>query len=175
MPSTFIRPAQVADADAIARVHVDSWRTSYKGIVPDDVLAGLSVERRAQVWRTAMTDFRATQCLYVAESSKGIVGFANGGYEREHHPAYRGELYAIYLLQSAQGQRVGQRLVQAVARHLSQLGLPNMLAWVLSENPARQFYEHLGAQYISEKPILIGTATLKEVAYGWSSLQTLVH
>ena len=33
-----IRPDDVSDAVAIARVHVDSWRTTYAGIVPDDYL-----------------------------------------------------------------------------------------------------------------------------------------
>lgn len=46
-----IRPARMADADAIARVHVDSWRTTYPGIVPDDYLATMSYEQRSGVWQ----------------------------------------------------------------------------------------------------------------------------
>jgi hypothetical protein len=45
-----IRPAQMDDAFAMARVHVDTWRTSYVGIVPDEHLAGLSYERCQANW-----------------------------------------------------------------------------------------------------------------------------
>ena len=45
-----IREASPRDAAAIARVHVDSWRTTYAGIVPADYLANLSYTRREQFW-----------------------------------------------------------------------------------------------------------------------------
>ena len=41
-----VREAVPADARAIARVHVDSWRTTYRDIVPDSVLSQLSYEER---------------------------------------------------------------------------------------------------------------------------------
>jgi hypothetical protein len=34
-----IRRAVREDARAIARVHVDSWRTTYRGIVPEEHIA----------------------------------------------------------------------------------------------------------------------------------------
>ena len=45
-----IREASPTDATAIARVHVDSWRTTYAGIVPADYLANLSYVQREQFW-----------------------------------------------------------------------------------------------------------------------------
>jgi hypothetical protein len=45
-----IRPATLADAAAIAKVHVEAWRETYRGLVPDSVLAGLSVERGVRAW-----------------------------------------------------------------------------------------------------------------------------
>ena len=46
-----IRPATVDDAAAVAHVHVSSWRSTYRGLMPDAVLDSLSVERRAEFWR----------------------------------------------------------------------------------------------------------------------------
>ncbi|MBI1881100.1 MAG: hypothetical protein HYR94_23215 [Chloroflexi bacterium] len=37
-----MRLAQPADAGGIARVHVESWRTTYAGTIPADFLAGCS-------------------------------------------------------------------------------------------------------------------------------------
>jgi GNAT superfamily N-acetyltransferase len=35
----YIRTANVHDAAAIAKVHVESWRTTYKGIIPGELYA----------------------------------------------------------------------------------------------------------------------------------------
>jgi hypothetical protein len=46
-----IREATMADVAAIASVHVESWRTTYKGLLPDDYLANLTYAQREPRWR----------------------------------------------------------------------------------------------------------------------------
>ena len=58
-----IRPATAGDAAALARVHVDSWRTTYRGIVPDEALAHLSYERREQLWANQLEQATADSWL----------------------------------------------------------------------------------------------------------------
>ncbi len=41
-----VRDATSADAPAIARIHIDSWRSTYRGIVPHEYLAELSYRER---------------------------------------------------------------------------------------------------------------------------------
>jgi hypothetical protein len=50
-----LRDATPADAHAIANVLVQSWRAAYRGLLPDDVLAGLSIPDREQFWSDALT------------------------------------------------------------------------------------------------------------------------
>jgi len=45
-----VRRATPADAAGIARVHVDAWRATYRGIVPDEHLDALSYEGRQGMW-----------------------------------------------------------------------------------------------------------------------------
>ena len=171
-----IRKAQPTDASAIAKVHVDSWRTTYAGIIPADFLATLSYERREASWRETLAAPDSSRFTIVAEDAKGeIVGFASGGPEREGDPLYQGELYAIYLRQSQQRQGLGRQLTAAVVERLLQRGLPSMLVWVLADNQsARAFYETLGGQPLNhEKELTIGGASLIEVAYGWSDIHSL--
>ena len=165
-----IREAQPADARGIARVHVESWRTSYAGLVPADFLAALSIEQREARWQAILADPDAQQFNFVAEDPHGhIAGFASGGPERDDDLVYRGELYAIYLLASQQRQGVGRQLIQATAARLLKLGFSSMLVWVLADNrPARSFYEAMGGQLLDKKKELtIAGARLAEVAYGW--------
>ncbi len=159
----------------MARVHIDTWRTSYAGIVPAEHLAGLSYKDREAVWVQILTRDRPAQCNFVAETGGGeIVGFAGGGQEREDDDVYRGELYAIYLLREYQRRGAGRRLACAVAWGLLSIGFDSMLLWVLEDNhPARRFYESLGGEQVGRKTIAIGGADLVEVSYGWRDITGL--
>src|SRR5437868_8464923 len=147
-----IRTANVHDAVAIARVHVESWRTTYAGIVPDDFLACLSYTQREQLWRQILTDSDTPGVVYVAEDDRGqVVGFGSGGPERSGNLVYTGELYAIYLLAPYQGQGIGRQLMRTLVHRLVQDGRTALLLWVLAANPARQFYDRLGGRPLYEK------------------------
>jgi GNAT superfamily N-acetyltransferase len=164
-----VRQAGAEDAAAIARVHVATWRTAYRGLLPDDFLAALDEAGYEERWRRTMTAWAGR--VYVAEDGRQIVGFASGGPERAGEDGFSGELYAIYVLQDTQGRGHGRRLVQAVAHGLRDTGIANMIVWVLRDNhKARHFYERLGGVYVRSQPITIGSALLQEVSYGWKSL-----
>src|SRR5262245_12243764 len=103
-----IRRAELADAEGIAQVHVDSWRTTYQGSMPDELLANLSVEERTEMWRRWLSNPDSPSFFYVAETDGQVIGFAAGGPERTGHAVYQTEIYAIYLLQAYQGQGIGR-------------------------------------------------------------------
>src|ERR1700716_1999580 len=108
-----VRPATLDDAAQIARVHVDSWRTTYQGMLPDDFLASLSEEHYTDRWQRVIAE--GSSRVHVAEEPEGIVGFASGGRERAGEGTYAGGLYAIYVLDSAQRQGHGRGLGRGVA------------------------------------------------------------
>ena len=170
-----IRLAVPADAAGIARVHVDSWRSSYKGIVPDSHLAGLQVAAREKLWRDRLEAGEKFPLLYVAQSETGaVIGFAAAGPERDGIPGFEAEIYALYLLPSVMRQGIGRALLTTCARQLAAEPYQSLLVWVLKDNhPARRFYEALGGQWVSEKTITIGETDLLEVSYGWPDIHTL--
>jgi GNAT superfamily N-acetyltransferase len=169
-----IRPALESDAPGIARVHVASWRSTYAGLMPADFLASLSVESRENQWRGWIANPDRKSEFFVAEDANGqIIGFACGGTEREGHPIYKGELYAIYLLAEHQGKGIGRQLLGAVIRCLMAQGLTTMLVWVLAGNPACKFYEAMGGVRVGSKPVEIGGVKLEELAYGWRDISDL--
>lgn len=174
--TTTVRPGRIEDAPRIARVHVDSWRATYPGIVPEDYLAAVSYEDFEARWRGWLGDepsVRAT--FWVAESTAGeIAGFASGGPRRDesyHH--YESELYTAYLSRQHQRRGLGRRLLGAVAGGLLADGKRSMLAWVLAENPSRPFYEAVGGELLGSQEIGIGGVVLEEVAYGWDNIRIL--
>src|SRR5215831_12466698 len=119
-----IREAHETDIAAIATVHVASWRSTYRGLVPDEYLDGLSVPDRERRWREVFSTVGGAHCIFVAEDpGLGIIGFADGGSSRDGVGGLDGELYAIYLLERSQRRGVGRRLVKAVASRLLGAGI----------------------------------------------------
>ncbi|GAB3806925.1 GNAT family N-acetyltransferase [Virgibacillus kimchii] len=167
-----IREANLEDAKGIAKVHVDSWQTTYENIVPSEYLAKLTYESREQLWLKNISDGG----VYVAENNKGeIVGFSSGGKERSNkYENFDGELYAIYILKAYQGQGIGMELLKPIVEKIKAMGINSMLVLVLKDNPSRYFYEALGGKKIDTLEIEIVGKKLFECVYGWEDISGLV-
>lgn len=169
-----IRPALPKDASGIALVHIQSWQTSYRGIISDEVLDNQSIPRRQGYWTQVLSSEGMTDLLdiFVAENEQGeIVGFASAGKSRQENLPFEGELYAIYLLESVKRLGTGGRLFRAITEALTIAGYRSMMLWVLADNrPGRQFYEKMGGRAVTEQTITIGGRELIEVAYGWDTI-----
>ena len=154
MDGITIRPARPADARSIARLDVETWRTTYAGVLSADYLVGLSVPRREFGWRMAI--LREPRDIRVAVDLDGVVqGFGSCGPSRsEQH--FSGEVFTLYVAPDLQNQGIGRRLLIALFRRLAGSGLDAAIIWVLRDNPSRFFYERLGGRIVSQKPIPVG-------------------
>src|SRR3954447_24730234 len=138
-----VRPAGSDDADAIAEVHVASWRGAYRGLLPASMLDALSVERRAKQWRGELA--KADQTTWVAVQAGRAGGFASVGGSRDADTGPGvGERYAIYVVPSHWGKSVGRALHEPVVTKLGS-EYHEAVLWVLDGNArARGFYERHG-------------------------------
>ena len=173
-PPLTIRPARVEDAAAMARVHVDTWRTTYPGIISAEHLAKLSYERSERLWVEHLTNPGAERAFVAVTPTAEVVGLASCGPIREPLEHCDAELVVLYIRQAYQGVGCGRRLVTTVAQDLASRGFQSLVIWVMAENrSARGFYEKLGGRLAAEKPIHIGEEDLLEVAYVWPDLTVL--
>lgn len=170
-----IRRAKSDDSRAIAQMHVDSWKTAYAGILPQEILARLSYEEREQRWHDILSDPTERQFVFVADASDSgrIIGFACAGEEQGGNAVYRGEISALYLLRDYQRLGIGRCLVSAAAAELLRRGIRTMLIRVLAASPSRHFYEVLGGRKLSEGEAHIGGGAYPDVTYGWENIQSL--
>ncbi|GGO34795.1 GNAT family N-acetyltransferase [Deinococcus humi] len=166
-PPPPVRPACRADAPAIARIHVSSWRETYAGLMPDDFLERMTSEemrrRREANWERTIS--QGLETVLVAEQDGVVVAFTSAGPARDH-PGYEAELMTLYALRSAQGQGLGQALFRQLVQDLRADGVQNLALWVLADNPTRQWYLRRGGREAGEK--LDGT--LREVRVVWDRL-----
>jgi GNAT superfamily N-acetyltransferase len=163
-----IRRATVDDAVAIARVRVESWRTTYRGMIPKTYLDGMSVESSAALWTKVLTAAPATISVFVAEDADGVLGFASGNRLAAPKLGFDSELSAIYLRPEFQRNGIGRRLYDAVAGAQRGHGANGMIVWVIAANKgARAFYEALGARLLVEQAFEWDGLDLVEAGYGW--------
>jgi GNAT superfamily N-acetyltransferase len=163
-----LRPATPGDAMAIAQAHLESWKTTYPGIIPQAYIDALNIENGMRNWQQRLEE--NSRYIFVAEDESGIFGFICGGPIREPIPGYDAELDAIYLLQRHQRGGAGRALVLMLAAALRAQGLTSMIVWALEANSAVQFYQRLGAVPVIRKTVNIGGADLPDLALGWSTL-----
>ena len=179
MSAVGLRPAVMADAAAIGAVHVESWRETYSGLLPDEMLAELSVERWAAMWEELLVDpgTAESMAIFVAENEGRIVGIGGCGPQRDEALAksgFTGEFGMIYVLRSHQGRGLGRSIMASLARSLAKLGHEKASLWVFRENQrARRFYERLGGTIVGEKAGERNGTLLVDLAYGWSDLSGL--
>ena len=168
-----LRLASPADAPGIAYVHRESWRTTYAGILPLDVIAAHAGRKSAAQWRKRLLG-PAAESTWIARRDGETVGFASCGAARHRLEGLEAEIYALYVLQDHQRRGVGRELVRACARHFVRQGEFGFYLWVLKANRARMFYEALGGQEIGARSERLGLHSFAEIAYGWHDLTGLV-
>ncbi|MGE3967553.1 MAG: N-acetyltransferase family protein [Dongiaceae bacterium] len=172
--SARVRRAGPADARAIGKVHVESWRATYAGILPDRVLIDMSADLKASQWRRTLLRPVSGDAVLVAEVPEaGVVGFASCGRAQGTSFGIDGEVQTLYLLPDWQEQGLGRRLLCAALSVLKRGGRQGAFLWVLAANPSRFFYEAMGGIRIGEREEELWQTRLPEVAYGWPDLSKL--
>ena len=160
-----VRPAEPADAAGIARVHVESWRHAYAGLVPGTYLASLDVDRRTEVWRRDLAAGSRIRA-WVATVDDEVVGFISLGPSQDED-AERGTLqvYAIYLDAGLWGSGVARELLRTALADVPPRTAVTL--WVFAENErARHFYRRHGFQPDgTERTEEVGGADLLQVRY----------
>lgn len=167
-----IRRAIKDDISAIAKVHVDSWKTTYNGIFANGILDNITYEQREKQWTNIFQKEDKHQYRFVAETLNGqIIGFIDGGVERTGTYNCDGELYAIYILKEYQGMKIGQRLFQALLSDCKKDNMQSLLVWVVANNPSKKFYEKYNPEKIDTK--LLERLNVEEIAYAWRDMDCL--
>ncbi len=166
MPSYSVRPAVARDAKAIAEIHVATWQAAYEGVMPDDYLKTMTVDKRLTYWREAI-EFSDPQILVAVESEK-VIGFV--GFDRSRDPGTKstvGEIWALYVTPAHWRQGAGLALWDGARDGLKEEGCTQVTLWVLLQNEnALRFYEQAAGfkrEMPSLKTVAFGTVKLEEI------------
>lgn len=171
MPQFEVKPAGLHDAKAIAEIHVLAWQHAYQGLVDDDDLNALSVEKRLAMWREAI-EYAEPQVLVAVNEVQKVVGFI--GFDRSRDPKTKpttGEIWALYLHPDSLGKGAGLALWDAARDACEEEGFNVVTAWVFVRNErGMAFYDAAGFKRDMKtlRTTPVGVARLEEVRVSFS-------
>lgn len=139
---------QTTDAEAVAAVHVASWRTAYRGLYTDAYLDDGAAANRLAHWRDRLAAPALGAAGLVLEHGGRVLGFAY--LDRDGDPARGPLLDNLHVHPDARSRGFGRRLLAAAAREILRRGwTPRLHLWVFEANVgARRFYERHGGRPI---------------------------
>ena len=162
-----IQAATAEDCRAVAEVHVESWQRAYRGILPEQYLASLSVADREAMWRRLVE--QQPSHLLVARAAGQVVGFVAFGASRDDGaPIDRAEIWAIYVNAASWSTGAGRLLWLEALQRIVAEGYKSVSLWVIAGNErAVRFYERAGfvVEPGSRKSFQLGGTTLEELRY----------
>ena len=160
-----IRKCIAADAAALCDVFQESWRLSYRGIIPHFELEAI-LQRRGREWWAHQ--LRSGDGGLVIEVAGAVAGYATFGHARGRH-RYEGEIYELYLGPTYQGLGFGEHLFEACRHALDERRYRGLVVWALSDNtPAVDFYWRRGGRPFAQAYDNVGGARLHKVGFGWA-------
>lgn len=162
---TALRPARTQDADALAAIHEETWRATYRGVIDGVELERMISRRGPKWWRTALSRGVRILVLHVA----GVpAGYATFGRSRMRELPFEGEIYELYVRPDHQGMGFGTELFHAARAALEKSRLSGLALRVLRDNEdAVRFYHHRGGQALMTTRERVAQTALHLTVFGW--------
>lgn len=152
-----VRKAAKEDIEAISIIYVDAWKGVYSGIMPDEVLIGMTYEKQRKKWQGIMD--QGKEEIYVYEAEQQVVGFASGFIENSEYA----EIVTLYFAEEERGKGYGTELLEYMIHKFGK-GREVRL-WCVKDNPNRNFYMHQGAKIGLEKTVKIGGKEIQGIQF----------
>ncbi len=170
-----IRLATAADAAVVGALHAESWRSAYRGLLPDAALDGDLVAERQQTWADRLGaggTRRLTWLLLEDDAPEAFLSLV-----LEEDPVHGHLIDNLHVRPHLKSRGHG-RLLLAEAAHAAARHDPAqpLHLLVLDGNwPAARFYERLGARHVEtlEDDHLSGTR-VRSHRYRWTNAGALL-
>ena len=160
-----IVPAEKSMAYKIAKAHIKSSQTAYKGIIPQDFLKNISVEARAKSYKFG-DDLGKDDFFFAVKISGDIAGLLYICKYRGEAPADTGEIGGIYLAPKYWHRGYGKKMMDFSIDFLKNKGYNTIKIWVLEQNKnAIDFYKKFGFSFDGTEKISKLGSSLKTVRY----------
>lgn len=152
-----IRYTEVNDAKVLGKIHSESWKIAYKGIVPDFVLDNITADKRERYFEKALSEnLEEDTLIFVDDKAVGLMTIGKCR-DNDRDNTY-GEIWGIYLLPEYWNRGIGSYYINWGINELKNRNYKKITLWVLEDNlNSRKFYERMGFKH---------DGTVKEIDFG---------
>ncbi len=161
-----IRPARPADIPTMARVYVETWRATYRGILPDAYLDSMTLGDTEASLGREMGAAGGVSLMATADDGQA-AGLITGGIDRRRDRIYGGEIFSLYVRPAYQRRGIGHKLVRHLVARINRWDIFTLKVQVLEANPSRRFYEKLNGVLLACGRIRFADTDLDACTYGW--------
>ncbi len=141
-----LRPAELSDFEAIAKLHVDNWRTNYRGILSDDYLDNKIDKDRLDTWYNRLSSPGKNQIVTIATQDDIFTGFCC--LYLDDDPVFGSLIDNLHVSSNLRRSGVGKRLVlDCAGKVYHKAQNKKMYLWVYEANTnARIVYDRLSGR-----------------------------
>ena len=165
--------AELAHAEAIARLHAENWKSTYRGILPDEYLDTRVEGERLDYWRTALASGSYSMVRLALDDAGEIAGFS--GLKAGADEGYDQTIEHLHVSAAARGAGLGRALMADAARQTVARGGRSLCLWVFEANArAIGFYEALGGVTDARGTDKFAGGDAPDRRIGWRDLTALV-
>lgn len=172
-----IKELTLEDIPDYVKVNTLAWQESYKGLIADSILDEVlnnvedSIQKQINKFDNDKKNNIKKFVFKVNNEAVGMTGIGKSTYEKYEDI---GELYSLYLLNKVKKKECGKMLFYHDVKELIGLGFNSMVIGCLVNNPANNFYKHMGGKLIEVVTKKIKGYNMKENIYYYENLKELI-
>ena len=172
-----IKELTLEDIPDYVKVNTLAWQESYKGLIADSILDEVlnnvedSIQKQINKFDNDKKNNIKKFVFKVNNEAVGMTGIGKSTYEKYEDI---GELYSLYLLNKVKKKEYGKMLFYHDVNELIGLGINSMVIGCLVNNPANNFYKHMGGKLIEVVTKKIKGYNMKENIYYYENLKELI-
>jgi len=173
MSQISLTAASTHDIESIARLHAQSWRSAYRGMLSDEYLDQHVVADRLEFWSARFASVPAERRLVLQAVSHGVLmGFVCVLLDAE--PNWGARLDNLHVSPESKGTGIGFALFQAAREWIASVSPATaMHLWCVEANHvARRFYDRQGGTIVeaATRPVA-QELSVPELRYWWAPLR----
>ena len=164
-----IREANVNDSLNISKLIISGWQTAYRGLIPDENLDNMSIEKTNERWKDLLMNKTSTEFVCLYEENNKILGVIRFGNPIDNTEKYTAEIHALYVEPSLKRRGIGSKLFKYATDYFVSVSKTNMIIWCLKGNePSIKFYEKMGGKIVETRKANVHDIDLEEVGLEYS-------
>jgi GNAT superfamily N-acetyltransferase len=173
MSQISLTAASTHDIESIARLHAQSWRSAYRGMLSDEYLDQHVVADRLEFWSARFASVPAERRLVLQAVNDGVLmGFVCVLLDAE--PNWGARLDNLHVSPESKGTGIGFALFQAAREWIASVSPGTaMHLWCVERNHvARRFYDRQGGTIVeaATRPVA-QELSVPELRYWWAPLR----